>query len=355
MHQDFKINGNSFTDESFQNYINNLMNSKEIHEYDIAVFLKDWLNEKPYVEVQTSGSTGTPKTIQLSKQQMINSALATGTFFNTKENTKALLCLSATYIAGKMMLVRALVLGWNLHIVIPNGNPLSEIETTYDFCAMVPLQVEQSLEKLHQIKKLIIGGAPISLSLLSKIRTLKTDCFATYGMTETITHIAVKKLNNGLNSNSLSNHFQILPNVAISLDSRGCLVIEAPKVACEKIITNDVVHLISNTEFEWLGRFDHVVNSGGVKLFPEKIEDQLSDFIQSRFFVTGIPDEKLGMKLVLIIEGNGLDKALILSKIKELTSLSRFEKPRLIYFLSKFLETPTGKIKRSESINLLNK
>ena len=173
-------------------------------------------------------------------------------------------------------------------------------------------------------------------------------------MTETITHIAVKKLNNFPELNITSTCFQLLPNVNITQDNRGCLVIQAPKVANDQIITNDVINQISANEFEWLGRFDHVINSGGIKLFPEKIEEQLSKLISSRFFVAGLPDEKLGLKLVVIIENEKLDVSLMLKEIKALGSLSKYEYPKSIYFLSKFKETPTGKIKRSDTLKLIS-
>ena len=154
MHQNFKINGNSFTKESLQDDINILINSKEIYQNDIGLFLNDWFNDMPFVEVKTSGSTGKPKIIQLQKEHMVNSAQATGKYFNVTKKTKALLCLPVSYIAGKMMLVRAIVLGWDLYIVSPNANPLSDTKNTFDFCAMIPLQVEKSLAQLHQVKKL---------------------------------------------------------------------------------------------------------------------------------------------------------------------------------------------------------
>jgi len=347
-HSNFKINGQSFTPNTFKKYIEIVCVADEIYLQEIGIFLKHWFDESQIISVKTSGSTGKPKIIRLQKQHMTNSALATGEFFNTKENTKALLCLSANYIAGKMMLVRAMVLGWDLHLVAPSSSPLKEIDNTFDFCAMVPLQVEKSLKKLQQVKQLIIGGAPISTSLLTKLQPLKTQCFATYGMTETITHIAVKPLN------KTSNYFQTLPNVTLSQDNRGCLVIAAPKVASNKIVTNDVVKLISDTHFEWLGRFDYVINSGGVKLFPEQIEEKLSKVLSYRFFVAGIDDEILGQKLVLILElSNNLfdeEKQHLQNQINELVALSKFEIPKKIYSVAHFITTPTGKINRRETI-----
>jgi len=354
LHPSFKINRQSLTKTSLLRFTEELTASDELYLKDTGVFIVDWLNDDDYVLVNTSGSTGTPKKIKLLKSHMRNSALATGNYFGLKENTTTLLCLSATYIAGKMMLVRAMVLGWDIHLVSPSANPLKRLTESYDFCAMVPLQVEASLSHLHKIKQLIIGGAPISSTLNKELQTVTTNCFATYGMTETITHIAVKKLNNFsrvISNDREKSHYHILPNVSISQDDRGCLVIDAPKVSNEIIITNDIINIHSDTEFEWLGRYDNVINSGGVKLFPEQIEQKLSLLIKERFFVAGIPDEQLGEQLILIMES---DVKLSLSKSDyEKCMLSKYEIPKAVFTFPKFIETPSGKIQRKQTLALL--
>jgi O-succinylbenzoic acid--CoA ligase len=341
-HKSFQLNGNSFENS------NEIINfSKEISG-EIHSFLKDWFSNKTYIEVKTSGSTGTPKTIQLKKEFMRNSALATGKILDLNDNTTALLCLSVNYIAGKMMLVRALVLGWQLDVVETNSNPLENSENTYDFSAMVPMQLENSLNKIHQIKKVIVGGGVVSNDLQDKLQHIRTDVFATYGMTETVTHIALKKLNNfSSKSKNIESFYKILPNIKIYKDTRNCLVIDAPKVADEIIFTNDVVDVISDKHFTWLGRFDNVINSGGIKLQPEIIEEKLSKIIKQRFFVAGIPDEKLGEKLILLVEGN-------LQKINfTQTNLSKYEIPKDIYFVEVFVETETKKIQRNKTLDFI--
>ena len=331
MHKNFKLNSTSFNSKKeLLAYSKNLSKA-------IAVFLEEWFNEEDFVIVQTSGSTGIPKLIQLKKEYMINSALATGEFFNIKENTNALLCLSTDYIAGKMMLVRALVLGWNLDMVAPISNPLSKTNKEYDFTAMVPLQLQNSLKEIHKIKKLIVGGGVVENSLLKKIKEIDTQVFATYGMTETITHIAVKQLNH---LKEVPNFYEILPDVIIYKDARNCLVIKAPKVSDELIITNDVVQLISETQFEWLGRHDNVINSGGIKLHPEKIEEKLEIIVKERFFVAGISDEILGEKLIVVIEGGTFkNKEKLKKEMLNLSSLSKYEIPKEVYFVDRFIET----------------
>ena len=293
------------------------------------------------------------------------SALATGDFFQLKEKKIALLCLPIKYIAGKMMLVRALTLGWHLDVVNASSNPLNTLSRNYDFTAMVPLQLENSIDKLHLIKKLIVGGGLVSNNLQEKLQPLATEVYCTYGMTETITHIAVKKLNRfsplsvsgkksifrkevvSLKNVGNSGFYQTLPNTIIYKDERNCLVIENSKVSNEVIFTNDVVVLISDTQFQWLGRFDNVINSGGIKLHPESIEDKLSQIIAQRFFVAGIPDEKLGEKLILIIEGASIPMDI------QKANLSRFEIPKEIYFVDNFIETPTKKIQRKKTLDFI--
>ena len=344
-HKDFKLNGISFSS------VDGLLVYARSYSEEIYSFLENWFSEEDFVLVKTSGSTGTPKEIKLQKEYMKNAAFATGKYFDLKENTSALLCLSVDFIAGKMMLVRALTLGWSIEVVEANSNPLKDVSKEYDFSAMVPLQLENSIKSLHQIKKIIVGGGVVSAKLQEKIQNSSCTVFATYGMTETITHIAVKKLNNFVNriSNIVEKSFyEILPNIEIYKDQRNCLVIHAPRVSDEFIFTNDIIHLISDKQFEWLGRFDNVINSGGVKLHPEKIEEKLSKIISNRFFVAGISDEKLGMKLVLIIEGR-------FQKIEtHNANLSKFEIPKEIYFVDEFLETVTQKVQRIKTLNLVN-
>ena len=196
---------------------------------------------------------------------------------------------------------------------------------------------------------MIIGGAPVDQGLVGKLRKVPTAIYETYGMTETITHIAVKEIN------PISKpYFKVLPNVTVSTDSRGCLVIDAPKVSDTGIVTNDMVELTADNQFTWLGRYDSIINSGGVKLFPEKIERSLSGLIANRFFVAGIPDETLGQKLILVVEGDSMDGDDLLHEIKMQEKLSKYEVPKAIYFVKTFVETSTRKIDRLKTISRLS-
>jgi len=346
-HQHFKLNGTSFKS------VNEIVEYAKLMPLGVDSFLRDWFSNYKSIIVQTSGSTGIPKKISLKKESFINSAVATGKFFNLEENTTALMCLSPTYIAGKMMLVRAMVLGWNLDVVEAVSNPLSRTDKRYDFCAMVPMQAAASLQQLNSINTLIIGGGVISKSLRGQIQYLKTNVYATYGMTETITHIAAKKINHIDKEDSYS----LLPDIAIKKDKRGCLVIYAPKIADKEVITNDLVEIIDSYHFKWVGRYDNIINSGGIKLMPEKIEEKLAGLISDRFFVAGVQDEILGQKLILVIENYGLIKSRneedLKSEIKKIESLTNYEIPKQIYFLNKFIETTTKKIQRKKTLDLL--
>lgn len=337
IHPNFKLNGRYFSTEELVALAISYEKSKFEYEQEWGQFLTKWLDKNDSLEVQTSGTTGKPKVMKVLKQAMINSAKATGDFLQLKASDLALCCLPVKYIAGKMMLVRAMVLGLELDLVAPKSNPLENNFKEYDFVAMVPLQVEHSLKQLNQIKKLIIGGVKLNQALENQLITTSCQIFESYSMTETVTHIALKKIGEKL--------FTVLPNVAITTDDRDCLVINAPLLNPDKIITNDIVDIVSENQFIWKGRIDNVINSGGIKLFPEQIEEKLANKLSQRFFVTAINDEKLGDKVVLVIEGNEF-------ALPETTfePLDKYEKPRAIYFLPTFLETETGKIKRKEMI-----
>ncbi len=341
-HKDFRLNG-----KIFQNSEQLIMYAKLFSE-KLYTFLCEWFNDKDVVEVTTSGSTGVPKVIMLQKKYMKNSAKATGEFFKIYERSEVLCCLPLDFIAGKMMVIRALTLGWHLDLVEPSSFPLKNSNKPYDFSAMVPLQVANSLKKLDLINVLIVGGGDVSETLQNQLQQIKTKAYATYGMTETITHIAVKKLNKVFDEKKDS-HYQILPNIVISKDQRNCLVIDAPNISDETIITNDVVELLSEKEFVWKGRFDNVINSGGIKLHPEEIEKKLAPLISQRYFVAGLPDKVFGEKLVLIVEGTPQKN--IISKIKQANILTTYKIPKEVYFLDQFIETETGKIKRTNIIS----
>jgi O-succinylbenzoic acid--CoA ligase len=345
IHPKFKFNGKSFSDKTLNEFAHHLIKEGQSFEADIGTFILNWLNPSKKIVVSTSGSTGNPKQIELKKEYMVNSAMATGDFFKIKPSNTALLCLPSIYIAGKMMLVRAMILGLEIDVTEPNSNPLDGVSKSYDFVAMIPLQAQNSIRQLHQIKQLIVGGAPITLSLENKLELISSEVYATYGMTETITHVAIRKVG--------KTTFKALPKISFKTDDRGCLVIDAPLVSDDRVITNDLVELISANEFKWLGRFDSIINSGGIKLIPEQIELKLNKIMDNQFFVAGIPDDTLGEKLVLLVEGE--EDSLIFEKVRNFKELSKYEVPKQVYFLNNFVETATGKINRKKTLTLLKR
>jgi|UPI0004883640 O-succinylbenzoic acid--CoA ligase len=340
VHPNFKWNGIALDYHNLLIAAYDLMKEGEEFERITGEFILEWFNPQKYIIVTTSGTTGVQKKIKIEKQAMVFSALATAEFFDLKAGNRVLNCLSTNYIAGKMMLIRSIICGFELDFVKPSSNPLKDIIKIYDFVAMVPLQVENSLNELINVKKLIVGGAKINENLRSQLLGLSTLAYETYGMTETITHVAAKKISD--------NYFSVLPNVSISIDTRNCLVIDVPRISNSKIITNDIVNIISKSEFEFLGRVDNVINSAGVKLFPEQIEMKLANKIQTRFFVIGIPDDQFGELLALIVEGSPIP-----FEDDIFNDLLPYEKPKTIHFLSNFLETESGKIKRAATLKLI--
>lgn len=340
IHNFFKFNGVHFDSKGLRIAAYYLIKEGDAHEKALGDFLLDWFDENPYIDLKTSGTTGVPKIIRKSKQALVNSALATGDFFELKPGNTALCCLPVEFIAGKMMLVRSFILGLAIDFVPPSAVPLANVNKKYDFVAMVPLQVQNSLSELHKVEKLIIGGAKMDSALEKQLLGIQTKIYETYGMTETITHIAAKKIG--------EQAFSILPNVQISQNENKCLVIDAPQVSEERLFTNDLVQLLNDSQFVLLGRIDNVVNSGGVKLIPEQIEEKLAKAINTRFFVGGIPDTVLGEKLILVIEGEKqeLDESIY-------TDLDKYEKPKAVFFVTEFHSTESGKIKRKAILDTL--
>ena len=319
-------------------------------ELEVKNFLIEWFSSSETVDVATSGSTGIPKILKIEKEKMHNSAKMTCDFFDFKEGNSALLFLPIAYISGKMMLVRAIERKLILNITDPSTKPLINLEGKIDFCAMTPLQVENSLDKIHFIKNLIIGGAQVSenliLKITQKLKNVKTQpsIFETYGMSETLSHIALKEIYPNDNE-----YFSILSDIKISTDERNCLKIYAPKLNSEVLQTNDVVEILDETHFKFLGRTDFIINSGGAKIHPEKLEI----FLKSELLKFGIgnelifaskKDEVLGEKLVLVIEGN--ENETIIQRINSIAFEKKFHKPKEILFLNRFPRSQNGKILR---------
>jgi len=323
-------------------------------EKELYLFLNEWFTDSDFVLAQTSGSTGEPKPIELPKSLMQKSAERTIEYFGLQKNDRLLLSLPCRYIAGKMMVVRAIVGQMNLIAVDPATDFDFLEQEEFDFGAMVPNQVfkllEQSsgAEKLQNIRNLLIGGSGISLSMEAQVRPLSSRVVITYGMTETASHIAIRELS----GNVKSDFYHCLPGISVSLSENDCLQIHLPEFA-EVLQTNDLAELQSDTSFRILGRADSVIISGGIKYSPEALEKKLEPVINQRFVISSVSDEKLGEKLVLVIEGKPTETTILEQKIDAL--LTPFERPKVVYFLEHFPTTVSGKIKREELKQLIQK
>ncbi|UHO38935.1 AMP-binding protein [Chryseobacterium capnotolerans] len=335
----------------FNNLNINQLSFKSEFEKKVENFIEEWTSEGETVKVQTSGSTGVPKIFGIEKQKMINSAVMTCNFLGLKEGDTALLCLPVEYISGKMMVVRSMQRKLRLIVSEPSLRPVENLEQEVDFCAMTPLQVENSLDKLHLIRNLIIGGAAVSESLKSKILQMNLNrsnrIFETYGMSETLSHIGLKQL-----MPEPEDYFTVFENVSISLDERGCLSIFAPNVNAELLVTNDLVEIKNDKQFKFLGRIDNVINSGGAKIFPEALEKLVKKEIPNEAIFVGLPDESLGQKLILVIEGSPSDE--VIQKISEVDFDKNFHKPKEIIFIDEIPRTPNGKVSRMELYKLVS-
>ena len=313
----------------------------------VADFLDEWHSSADFVWGHTSGSTGAPKPIKLLKHDMEESARLTVDYFGLAAGTTMLLCLSPDYIAGKMMIVRALLSGADLLVVPPSSRPLTSVDERVDFAAMVPAQVVESLRddaqcgRLARVGALIVGGAPLPPVAEERLSDLPVRSYATYGMTETVSHVALRRIGDPTMT------YRALGQITFSADNRDCLVIHTPHFAVKELVTNDVVELIDKYSFRWIGRYDHVINSGGVKVFPERIEQQIASLFTRRFFVAACADEKWGECVALAIEGDPLsatDEAALLACIRE--RVGRYEVPRRLFYLPTFAETSSGKVIR---------
>ncbi|AYN00233.1 long-chain fatty acid--CoA ligase [Chryseobacterium sp. 3008163] len=323
-----------------------IYNLKQILKKSIF-FLEEWLSDSETVKVQTSGSTGTPKIFEIEKKKMLNSAKMTCDFLGLKGNDSALVCLPVEYISGKMMVVRAFERKLNLIITEPSIKPLEDLDIEIDFCAMTPLQVENSLDRIHLIKNLIIGGAAVSESLKAKITQIlqhsntSTKVYETYGMSETLSHIALKEI-----YPNQDDYFTVFEGVSISLDEKGCLKIFAPNLNNEKLQTNDLVEIFNQNRFRFLGRVDNIINSGGAKIFPEELEALVKKEIPNEVVFLGLKDESLGQRLIAVIEGEESES--LIHQLSAINYQQKFHKPKEIIFVNEIPRTPNGKVNRIE-------
>ena len=320
---------------------------------DLEAFLQEWQNDEPTVWVHTSGSTGKPKPLQVEKERMCASARLTCSFLGLKEGDSALLCMPLQYIAGKMVVVRSFVAGLKLLPVAPCGHPLKDLTEIPTFAAMIPMQVYNTLQvpeeraKLMEIKHLIIGGGAIDDALGRELKTFPNHVWSTYGMTETLSHIALRRLNGA----EASDWYTPFENVRIRLSKENTLIIHAPSVCAEELTTNDIAEINDEGKFRILGRKDNTINSGGVKIQIEQVEATLKEYLDVPFQITARKDTKFGEIVVLLY-----------NKVKEEADIRRICEEKLpaywvpkIYLPVKELPlTGTGKPDRATARRIAN-
>ena len=315
---------------------------------EIYNLLSFWKSDKEKITVNTSGSTGDPKTINISKKQMIASAENTLKYFDINENSTFLNCLPVKYIGGKMMLIRAIISKAKIVLCKPLANPIKKLDFEIDFIALTPLQLGYVLENINNFEKIklaIIGGGLVSENLISKIQNVTTQCFQTYGMTETISHIAVRNLKNCSNKTP----YKCLSDVKLGTNKKNQLIINSKNLNIENLVTNDKVKIISDKEFLFLNRIDSIINSGGLKINPEEIENKiLKSLGDNNFFVDKIKNDKFGDEIILIalkkIKMNQLIESIKLLRDKKI-------RPKKIYIVDKFILNDNQKIDKLKSKN----
>jgi O-succinylbenzoic acid--CoA ligase len=306
-------------------------------------FLQEWYNQNKYIEVNTSGSTGTPKTIKLNKDFVAASAQRTIQYFNLKKGDCILHCLPTKYVAGKLMVVRALLGELDLHLVDPTTDFQFLRQKHFKFTAMVPTQVHKVLESgIWNLESLLIGGSAVPQPLVNELQSVPTQCYSSYAMTETATHIALRKLN-GKNQDQF---YHCLDHIKVQLSLDNCLEIFMPGLKQQPLKTNDLAELADEKTFRVLGRADNVIISGGIKFSPEQLERKLEPFISCAFSISSLPHETLGQQLILIVEGEEDEKRI--RQIQTICSqqLSKYEQPKQIRFIKIFPRTENGKVMR---------
>lgn len=320
-------------------------------------FLAEWNNSSPLLHVHTSGSTGKPKDLLVEKRRMLASAQMTCDFLHLSPGDTALLCMPLDYIAGKMMVVRSIERGLKLISVTPSSHPLDSVDEHINFAAFVPLQVAKSIDdpKLKEIDNIIIGGGAIDRALEERLRSFPNSIYSSYGMTETLSHIALRRLS----GQSASMWYTPLPNVNVSLSEDSCLVIDAPLLCAETLTTNDIAELNAEGQFRILGRKDNVINSGGVKIQIEEVERLISNAVQAQdnalvfdsdamFQITSAPDSTFGEIVVMLIPScvSAAEESLLMAAAKQ---LPKYWQPKRVVRVDELPRTETGKPKRDRA------
>jgi O-succinylbenzoic acid--CoA ligase len=350
------LNGREFRYADIQQYPATTPFELNGYEAKVLDFCRQWLNGTQDVALHTSGSTGQPQPVLMKRHQLEASARRTGDYFDLGPGDRMLVCLNCEFVGGMMMLVRGFERRMHLTIVEPHADPLALVptEAKFDFASFVPLQLRAVLaaghaERLNQMKAILVGGAAVDASLAKQIRQLTVPVYLTYGMTETASHIALRRLNGPKPTTA----YQVLPGIHVAQDARGCLTVRADVTDDQLITTNDRIKLLDAHTFEWLGRVDFVINSGGVKVQAEKVEQVLEVALAElglpgrRVFIAGRPDERLGEQVTAYLEGEPLpepQQQQLMSLLRK--RLGKYERPRELVYVPQFQTTASGKLNR---------
>ncbi|RSK44205.1 AMP-binding protein [Hymenobacter perfusus] len=358
------LNGREFRYADIQQYPARAPQDLNGYEARVLDFVRQWLNGAQEFGLRTSGSTGQPQLIQLKRRQLEASARRTGDYFDLGPGDRMLVCLNCEFVGGLMMLVRGLERRMHLTIVEPQADPLALVleAVDFDFTSFVPLQVRAVLaaghvSRLNRMKGILVGGAAVERSLEKEIQQLRVPVYVTYGMTETASHIALRRLNGP----TVQHTYQVLPGITVAQDARGCLTVRADVTENQLITTNDRITLAEDgRSFEWLGRVDFVINTGGVKVQAEKVEQVLEVALTElnlsrRAFVAGRPDKRLGEQVTAFLEG----PKLTITQQEHLQTLlsqrlDKYEVPRALVFVPEFRTTASGKLDRPATLRRVN-
>ena len=326
------------------------------YEANTRQIIKSWLLGQHEFAFKTSGSTGMPKSCVFSRDQVKNSAHRSLDFFGLKPGDTVLCCLNTEFVAGFMMIIRALIGQLNLVIIDPVSDPWKNLEDSINFTAVTPIQIESGLrdhpEKISMIGKLLVGGAAIHPLLERQLGALPVHVYHSYAMTETLTHIAMREVG----SESISNIYSALEGVTFSTDAENCLIIHDAILGLKELRTNDVIELLNAKSFRWLGRIDNIVNSGGIKIQIEQLEASISELlvkhgINSNFCIVSKDDQVLTNKVVLLLENNELSfEALEIRSILKF-GLPRYHCPTEVKLVPEIFLTKSGKVDRLKNTN----
>lgn len=350
MKEGFRIAGQHYLPEDVEARIQELsaqdLEGLELEGLELEVwqFIARWYDCSESIALQTSGSTGRPKLLNIPKRWMRTSAAATTQALGLASGMRALLCISPKYVGGMMMIVRSLELGLDLYLDAPSRQPSTAIPV--DFTAMVPLQVEQLLaegQALSQFGRIIIGGAPLSAQTAARLGDAGTPVYATFGMTETVSHIALRRLDGA----ARSEHYETLADIRVSSDADGRLIMDIPQFDRLRLQSNDQVEILDPQHFTWLGRTDNAINSGGLKIHPEQVEQLLAGKLDSPHFVHGEAHTEYGQCAVLCLAGEALSEEELLTVLEGIHPSTL--RPKRVYLLEEFIHTENGKLRRQAS------